>query len=82
MFDEIDPKVQLAMNKISLSLDIAFNGDNVMREGHRRSVGFMLLVYPWHFAKGERVNWISNAPDSTDFPALLRYMADRFERGE
>lgn len=64
------------MQAVAETLDKVFNGD---ARGADRPVGFVLLVFPFGHAEGQRCNFISNGADRRDLAALFREMAARFE---
>lgn len=62
------------MNKIARTLDAIFNGEAA---GAERKTGFVLLVFPFGDAEGERCNFISNGADRADVAVLFKEMAAR-----
>lgn len=64
------------MNTIAAGIDALFNGD---LKGPNRTVGFVLLVFPFGESEG-RCNYISNGADRNDMVKLLREQANRFEK--
>ena len=72
----IQPEYYAHMNAIARSLDDVFNGD---AKGDARQVGFVLLVFPFGDAEGQRCNFISNGANRRDLVALFKEMIARFE---
>ena len=70
----IEPEYLAQMSAVAQTLDQVFNGE---AKGHNRSVGFVLLVFPFGEREG-RCNYISNG-DRNDVAKLLREQAKRFE---
>ena len=73
---EIDAKFHGSMNKIAVTLDTMFNGDE---RGKERETGFVLLVFPFGVVDNARTNYISNGADRKEIAILLREMASKFE---
>ena len=71
----IEQKHYETMNAVARGLDDAFNGAT---RGNDRSVGFVLLVFPFEGHKG-RCNYISNGADRRDMVTLFKEMIARFE---
>lgn len=72
----IEPRYVEQMNAVARALDEMFNGK---AKGKDRETGFVLLVFPFGEADGQRCNYISNGADRKDMVSLLREMAARFE---
>ena len=72
----IQPEYYVQMNAIAQGLDDVFNGD---AKGDARQVGFVLLVFPFGDAEGQRCNFISNGANRRDLVALFKEMIARFE---
>ena len=72
----IQQSYRVQMNTIASVLDETFNGE---AKGSERSVGFVLLVFPFGGAEGARCNFISNGADRKDVVALMKEMIARFE---
>ncbi|WP_245329132.1 hypothetical protein [Bradyrhizobium centrolobii] len=64
------------MNALAGVLDEILNGD---AKGAARETGFVLLVFPFGDAEGNRCNFISNGADRRDVVTLMREMIARFE---
>ena len=64
------------MTAVARGLDKVFNGEV---KGPARKTGFVLLVFPFGNAEGERCNFISNGADRRDIVALMKEMIARFE---
>lgn len=71
----IQPEYREQMQGVAAALDYAFNGD---AKGAERTVGFVLLVFPYGDNEG-RCNYISNGADRADIVKLLREQANRFD---
>jgi hypothetical protein len=71
----IDPEYQEQMEALAHAIDRYFNGD---LRGKDRSVGFVLLVFPFGDTSG-RCNFISNGADRGDLVVLFKEMIARFE---
>lgn len=75
----IEPAFRELMNGLAAGLDEIFNGD---KTGADRTTGFVLLVFPFTNAEGEkyegRANYISNARRA-DIVVLLKEQLARFE---
>lgn len=71
----IQDSYRAQMNAVAKVLDETFNGD---ARGDQRSVGFVLLVFPFGERDG-RCNYISNGADRADIVKLLREQANRFD---
>lgn len=71
----IEDSYRAQMNAVAKVLDETFNGD---ARGDQRSVGFVLLVFPFGEREG-RCNYISNGADRADIVKLLREQANRFD---
>ena len=71
----IEPKHHDQMNAVAGGLDKIFNGD---AKGDDRSVGFVLMVFPFGSHEG-RCNYISNGADRQDVVTLMKEMIARFE---
>lgn len=69
----IEPEYVEQMTAICRGIDEIFNGN---RTGPERTVGFVLLVFP--FGDGGRANYMSNA-DRADIIVLLKEQLARFE---
>jgi hypothetical protein len=72
----IQPEFIGLMNDLARGLDEILNGD---AKGAARQVGFVLLVFPFGDAEGNRCNFISNGADRRDIVALFKEMIARFE---
>lgn len=75
MTEPIDAAYREQMNQIARSLDRVFNGE---AKGKDRSIGFVLLMFPFDTAVGARTNYISNA-DRKDIVVALKEIVARFE---
>jgi len=64
------------MNEVAHGLDRIFNGD---ARGPDRKTGFVLLIFPFGGAEGNRCNFISNGADRRDVVVLMKEMIARFE---
>lgn len=64
------------MNAVAQALDTMFNG---AAKGKERETGFVLLVFPFGNADGQRCNFISNGADRRDIVTLMKEMIARFE---
>ncbi len=64
------------MNAVAQGLDEVFNGKS---KGAERETGFVLLVFPFGNADGQRCNFISNGADRRDIVILMKEMIARFE---
>lgn len=64
------------MNAVARALDEMFNGET---QGADRATGFVLLVFPFGAAEGNRCNFISNGADRRDVVTLMKEMIARFE---
>jgi hypothetical protein len=64
------------MNQIARLLDEAFNGT---ARGKDRKAGFVLMLFPFGTADGQRCNFISNGADRKDIVVLMKEMIARFE---
>lgn len=64
------------MNAVAQGLDAIFNGET---KGADRTTGFVLLVFPFGDAAGNRCNFISNGADRRDVVTLMKEMIARFE---
>ena len=73
---EIDPEYRAQVNAVAAALDDTFNGS---RRGKDKTVGFVLLLFPYGVVDNARTNYISNGADRKDIAVLLRAMAARFE---
>jgi hypothetical protein len=73
----VEERYRTQMNSIARVLDEVLNGD---KRGKDRTVGFVLLVFPYGEADG-RCNYISNGADRKDMVKLLREQANRFDTG-
>ena len=71
----IEDSYRVQMNAVAKVLDETLNGD---ARGDQRSVGFVLLVFPFGEREG-RCNYISNGADRADIVKLLREQANRFD---
>lgn len=65
------------MQAAAYALDLAFNEG---ARGNDRSIGFVLLVFPFG-SKDGRCNYISNGADRRDVLRLLEEQARRFREG-
>jgi hypothetical protein len=72
----IDPQYQRMMNTLASVLDESFNGD---KKGKDRTVGFILMVFPFGDDNDGRCNYISNARRS-DVVKLLKEQIKRFAK--
>ncbi len=63
------------MNQLARFIDQRFNG---LAKGKARKTGFVLLVFPFGSAEGQRCNFISNGADRADIAVLFKEMAARF----
>jgi hypothetical protein len=72
----IVPEYREKMNCVARALDEVFNGD---LKGKDRTVGFVLLVFPFGDIEGRRCNYISNGADRSEIVKLLREQANRFD---
>lgn len=75
----IEPKFNEAMNVAAVTLDGFFNGQTNSKVTMPRTVGFVLLVFPFGDADGARCNFISNGADRRDVVTLMKEMIARFE---
>jgi hypothetical protein len=64
------------MNALARAIDVHFNGE---ARGPDRSVGFVLLVFPFGDTASGRCNFISNGADRKDLVTLFKEMISRFE---
>lgn len=71
----IESQYRERMEALAKVLDDFFNGDD---KGAKRTVGFVLLVFPFESHKG-RVNYISNGADRGDIVTMMREQIARFE---
>ncbi len=71
----IQPEYIEQMNQLAHFLDEYWNGQ---AKGQARSVGFVLLVFPYGEKEG-RCNYISNGADRRDIVTMLREQIARFE---
>lgn len=71
----IEEQYREQMHAIAHVLDEIFNGD---KKGADRTIGFVLLVFPYGEKEG-RCNYISNGADRNDMVKLLREQANRFD---
>lgn len=71
----IEPEYVEKMQAIARTLDEAFNG---LKRGNERSVGFVLLVFPYEGHAG-RCNYISNGANRKDVVTLFKEQIKRFE---
>ncbi|CAB4167780.1 hypothetical protein UFOVP860_49 [uncultured Caudovirales phage] len=62
------------MNQIAKTLDAIFNGTVT---GAERKTGFVLLVFPFGEAEGQRCNFLSNGAGRADLAVLFKEMAAR-----
>jgi hypothetical protein len=72
----IQSEYHAQMNAVAKGLDQIFNGDT---KGPDRTTGFVLLVFPFGNADGNRCNFISNGADRRDVVTLMKEMIARFE---
>lgn len=72
----IQPEYYAQMNEIARGLDKIFNGE---ARGAARKTGFVLLVFPFGDAEGQRCNFISNGANRQDVIALFKEMIARFQ---
>lgn len=69
----IEPAYEAKMRAVAEGLDALFNDP-----GPERTVGFVLLVFPFGSEDG-RCNYISNGADRKDIVRLFREQIARFE---
>lgn len=72
----IEDRFREQMNAVARGLDVVFNGELT---GSKRTVGFVLMVFPYGDTEGERCNYISNGADRRDVVTLMKEMIARFE---
>jgi hypothetical protein len=72
----IQPEYAARMNAVARGLDDVFNGT---ARGAERKTGFVLLVFPFGDAEGQRCNFISNGADRREIVVLFKEMIARFE---
>jgi hypothetical protein len=72
----IQKEYHARMNAVAQGLDEVFNGK---ARGAARETGFVLLVFPFGDANGQRCNFISNGADRRDIVTLMKEMIARFE---
>lgn len=72
----IQKEYHARMNAVAQGLDEVFNGK---AKGAARETGFVLLVFPFGDANGQRCNFISNGADRRDIVTLMKEMIARFE---
>jgi hypothetical protein len=70
----IEPEYIQEMNELAKFIDYRFNGIR----GGERSIGFVMLVFPFGGKEG-RCNFISNGADRRDIVTLFKEMIQRFE---
>jgi hypothetical protein len=70
----IEKRFTRLMKSVARELDTRFNPDTA---GVGRTVGFVLLVFPYRSEDG-RCNYISNGADRGDVLRLLEEQAQRF----
>jgi hypothetical protein len=63
------------MVAVAKALDETFNGE---AKGDKRTVGFVLLVFPFGDKEG-RCNYISNGADRRDIVTMMKEQIARFE---
>ncbi len=73
----IQPEYSAQMNALARTMDEIFNGG---LKGNARTIGFVLLVFPFGEKEG-RCNYILNGADRADIVKLLREQANRFDIG-
>ena len=71
----VEEEYHAQMTAVIRALDETFNGK---KRGGDRSVGFVLMVFPFEDRSG-RCNYISNGADRRDIVNLMREMIARFE---
>lgn len=71
----IEPRYYEQMNGLAQALDVVLNGD---AKGKDRTVGFILMVFPYGTNEG-RCNYISNGADRRDVFVMLKEQIRRFE---
>ena len=59
----ITPAYRKKMQKLARAVDLYLNG---YKTGNARDTGFVLLVFPFGDAEGNRCNFISNGADRKD----------------
>jgi hypothetical protein len=64
----IEPKFKENMNAVAAALDQTFNGK---AKGAERSVGFVLMVFPFGEIATGRCNYISNGANRKDVVTLM-----------
>ena len=72
----IQEKYRDMMNAVAQALDKTFNGD---AKGAEKETGFVLMLFPYGDAAGQRCNYISNGADRRDVVTLMKEMIARFE---
>jgi hypothetical protein len=72
----IEPEYYAQMNAVAGALDEWFNGK--LKHPHK-TVGFVLLVFPFSDDPKGRCNFISNGADRRDIVTLFKEMIARFE---
>jgi len=72
----ITPAYRKKMQKLARAVDLYLNG---YKTGNARDTGFVLLVFPFGDAEGNRCNFISNGADRKDIVVLFKEMIARFE---
>jgi hypothetical protein len=70
----LEPRIARQMKQAARELDAKFNPDTA---GVDRTIGFVLLVFPYRSDSG-RCNYISNGADRADVLRLLEEQAARF----
>jgi hypothetical protein len=76
--EPIDANVRDDMQGLAMALDAVFNGE---KQGRDRTVGFVLMVFPYNGHEG-RCNYISNGADRKDIAALMTEQIVRFRERE
>lgn len=71
----IEAKYHQKMTAIAAAIDEFFNGE---AKGDARTVGFVLMVFPFDNREG-RCNYLSNGADRKDVVTLMKEMIARFE---
>ena len=72
---QIEARFRKQMQALAEDLDKSLNGG---KKGKERSVGFVLMIFPFD-EHGGRCNYISNGADRRDVVKLMREQIARFE---
>ena len=79
--NEIQKEYREAMQRLARELDRYFNPDYFTegKDKEPRSIGFVLLVFPFGDKEDGRCNYISNGADRKEIVCLMKEMIARFE---